>query len=165
MTAISDLIILCDIYSYKFHKFHAQILILIWAVGILFLIFIDFLMIISACFLLLKRSRSLASEEEEEKFRTEKKWFWMHAANLALMIITIPFEVISWQEKIYLSKNISIVVDLIKMFTAINLSIIFVLRASVRSKIFNDYKELKQNLTVSITNLNLAVVFWRNEPR
>lgn len=163
MTALSDIIFLLDIYSYKLPKgIHTQMPVILWALAIIFIVIFDFLLIISACFLLFKRSRSLANDEEEEKFRIEKTWFWMHATNLVLMIITIPFEVFSWQEKIYLSRNTSIIVDLIKMFTAINLSIVFVLRASVRSKIFNDYKELKETLSVSITNLNLSIITRRS---
>jgi heme/copper-type cytochrome/quinol oxidase subunit 1 len=154
MTAVSDIIFLCDIYAYKLHKnTHTQLPIFFWALTMAIILIIDILTIISACFLLLKRSRSL-EDDEQEKFKVEKNWFWMHAANLVLMIVTFPFEVVSWQEKIYLSKNTSFIVDLIKMYTAINLCIVFVLRASVRSKINKDYSRIKEALSESIMNLN-----------
>lgn len=159
MTTVSDIIFLIDIYSYKLPKrMRTQLLVLLLALTISFIVIYDLFLIITTCFLLFKRSRSLKNEEEEEKFRIEKKWFWMHAANFVLMTITLPFEVFSWQEKIYLSRNTSVMVDLIKMFTAINLSIVFVMRTSVRAKIFNDFRGLKETFGVSITNLNMNVI-------
>lgn len=155
MTFASVTVLLLDVYSFKF-GFHTQIAVLLLFLAITFMLIYDFLLILAACFLLFKRSRSLESEEEERKYKFERKWFWMNAANLFLMIITLPFEVFSWQEKIYLSENTSLVVDLIKMYTAINLSIVFVLRNSVQAKIANDYRQLKETLSVSITNLS----FW-----
>lgn len=157
-TVISVIILICDIYSYKLPKgVHTQIIMIIFFLAIAFIVLFNILLILVACCLLLKRSRSLESEEEFEKFKFEKKWFWMHAANFILLIITFPFEVFSWQEKIYLSQNTSVTVDLIKMYTAINLSIVFVLRSSVQEKIVRDYKQLKESLSVSISTLNLSL--------
>lgn len=154
MTAVSVTILALDIYSFSL-PFRTQIPVVALLLVLAFMIFYDILLVLTACCLLFKRSRSLENEEEVERFQFEKKWFWMHAANLFLMIITFPFEIFSTQEKIYLSQKTAFVVDLIKMYTAINLSIVFVLRSSVQTKLFNDYKQLKQSLSTSISTLNL----------
>lgn len=147
MILLSVTILILDIFSYDL-EFHTKTLIICLFAFYNMILFFDVLLIIYTSYLLFKRSRSLESEEEEEKFKYEKKWFWMHASTFVLMMIIFPFEIFSWRESIYISTKCSIIVDCIKLYTAINFCIIFVLRKSVQEKLKNQYFIIKNLLFV-----------------
>lgn len=119
-------------------------------------------LIIYATYLLFKRSFQLETEEEQERFELERKWFWMHASTFLLMMIIFPFEVFSWRKNVYLSVKTSAMVDLIKLYTAINFCVIFVMRHSVQVKVNMQYQILKESASAKITEL--SVRYQRQPP-
>lgn len=145
MITISMSVLVLDVYSFK-HSCDMQYLVMLLFLAYAIMVIYDALIILWACFLLFRRSISDKTEEEMAKFRLEKKWFWMHASTVILMSITFPFAIISWQAKIYASFNTSTIIDVIKLLTALNFCVVFVMRNSIQARLKNQCYCVKEKL-------------------
>lgn len=105
------------------------------------IVFNLYFMIISA-YRLLQLAKNVETSQLRQ-FNHEKKWFWMYAAFLATMIFTWIIEIYCWREEISSSLSLSLIADLIKLFSAGNIFIIFVIRKSIQELLFNKYRSLR----------------------
>lgn len=109
-----------------------------------YVVIADIYFMIASAYHLLQLAKTL-EVSQQTRFNHEKEWYWMNLAFLASMIFTWVIEICCWTEKISTSLSLSVIADLTKLFTAVNIVIIFVLRRSVKELLFNNYRALKGN--------------------
>lgn len=159
MILVSITILLLDMFSNQI-PFGTKTLVLCLIACYIFILIVAGCLIIFTSYLLFKRSREIETDEEAEKFALEKKWFWMHASTFLLVMIIFPFEIFSWRKNVYTSFKTSLIVDLIKLYTAINFCVIFVLRHSVQVKVVKQYEIIK--VTASAKIIEFTVRYRRS---
>lgn len=87
--------------------------------------------IVMSVFLMLKVSEVL-KKYQAVKYQREVEWFWMFAAIFTVMMITWPFYKISYEEEESPELIPSIFVDLIILFSGMNVFAIFAVREKTR---------------------------------
>lgn len=90
----------------------------------------------------------------QNRFNHEKKWYYMYMSLLGIMIFTWIMELLCWEEEVASNLSLSVIADLTKLFTSINIFIIFVLRKSVQELLFNKYRSLRGNFSASDFEIN-----------
>lgn len=86
---------------------------------------------IMSFFLMMKTSEVL-KKYQAVRYQREVEWFWMHAAIFIVMMITWPFYKISYEEEASPDFIPSIFVDLIILFSGMNIFAIFAVREKTR---------------------------------
>lgn len=97
---------------------------IIFTTIIIAIIFIDIISLLASGILLLILSRKLSSQEVK-KFNEEKQRFWKVLFLLIIMTITWTSEFIIWKSRFYFLFKVSILIDFLKVFGAINIFVIF----------------------------------------
>ena len=115
---------------------------------LIFVIIADIYFMIASAYLLFQLAKKL-EDSQQTRYNHEKKWYWMNLAFLACMIFTWIIEISCWNEKYSSKLSLSIIADLTKMFTAVNIFIIFVLRKSVKELFYNNYRASNRNLNIN----------------
>lgn len=98
---------------------------IIFTTIIIAIIFIDIISLLASGILLLILSRKLSSQEVK-KFNEEKQRFWKVLFLLLIMTITWTSEFIIWKSRFYFLFKVSILIDFLKVFGAINIFVIFI---------------------------------------
>lgn len=104
---------------------------IIFYVYIIITIF-DVVFLILAGTFILSTSRKL-SNYEMNKFIVEKQWFWSFILLFIIMLLTWSIELLIANKKTY---NISIISDLMRLFGAFNILVIFILHENVKNFLF-----------------------------
>lgn len=108
---------------------------------IFMIVFDIYFLIASSCYLWrIGKSHDLS---ERNRFQYEKNWFWMAVGVLGIMIITWPIEILSWNKEYYSSLHLSLISDGTKLFSAVNLFVIFIMRKNVKQLILNKYRAVR----------------------
>lgn len=98
---------------------------IIFTTIIIAIIFIDIISLLASGILLLILSRKLSSQEVK-KFNEEKQRFWKVLFLLLIMTITWTSEFIIWKSRFYFLFKVSILIDFLKVFGAINIFVVFI---------------------------------------
>jgi hypothetical protein len=109
--------------------------------------FIDLGCILASGFFLLQFSQSCLESSERNKFKKEKDWFWSIVALATIFMFYWFFEIIAvLNNKMNLIFEISIILDLANLFSALNLFVVFVLKDDVKTLLFKKYyQNLRRN--------------------
>lgn len=94
-------------------------------------------LMISGIMIIIK-SRNLA-RSEQNKFNEEKRWFWSILSLFGILITTMIAEQFHGSPEMLKSLTLSIVLDLIKLFGAVNIFLIFIAREKVKNLLFKRY--------------------------
>lgn len=78
------------------------------------------------------RISEVIKKYHQKKYLTEVEWFWMYAALSAVIIIEVPFLKISYEEEESPELIPSVFVNLIILFSSLNIFAIFAVREKVR---------------------------------
>lgn len=122
--------------------------ILLLFIAYAFMMIADIYFMIASAYHLFQLAKTLEISQQN-RFNYEKKWYWMYMAFLTSMIFTWMIEILCWNDQISSSLPLSIIVDVTKLFTAVNIFIIFVMRKSVQEMLFNKYRALRGNFSNS----------------
>jgi len=103
-----------------------------------YLIFNDLVILIITSFIIRKVSKQI-DFSEREKLQKEKKIFWIYVKLFAIMSVT-------WSTQIYVTKNEfnyfgCLTATLIMLFSAVNVSGLFLGRKKARELLFRKYRE------------------------
>lgn len=118
---------------------------IIFTTIIIAIIFIDIISLLASGILLLILSRKLSSQEVK-KFNEEKQRFWKVLFLLLIMTITWTSEFIIWKSRFYFLFKVSILIDFLKVFGAINIFVVFI------NKNFFVFKRKRLSLFIRETN-------------
>lgn len=95
-------------------------------------VIIDVICLVVSGILMLILSRKLTSREKN-KFIEEKTWFWRILILLVVMTISWTTELLIWKSKHYFLFNVSVLIDFIKVFGAINIFVLFIKKENVKN--------------------------------
>lgn len=104
----------------------------------------DIICLLISAFLLIKNSRKL-EDSNQKKFFYELIWFLSILIAFAVTSITWFGEYLVWLKTTYYIFRISLSCDLIKLFGAINIFTIFIMRKNVKSKLVYRYRQIRSN--------------------
>lgn len=137
----SSLVITLLLRSKIYEFAEKSILMLIASIFIAILVWFS-----QACYYLVKHSTSLKSSDKI-KFETEKSWFWSFLAMLPMVTVNWYTELALLDDRANTSDVPSILADLIKLLTAVNILVFFVMRENVKFLILQKYQMFQRSVS------------------
>lgn len=107
-----------------------------------FMLIFDIYFVIASSYFFLKLGKSHEMSEKNIDFNMRRNGFGC-SLDCSELWFTWPLEIFNWQEDNHSVFALSLISDITKIFTAINLFVIFVLRESVKQLIFRKYRIFK----------------------
>lgn len=143
------MIINCILHFYKFEDSNEQEKLAGLLVFFYFLtVIVDIILLITSGIKLLKISKTMA-RSAQNKLDNEKRWFLTNLMMFLIFIMTWVAELFYWSSH-DVSKTLisSLMLDLVKLFGAINIFIIIVVRDDVKNLLFKKYRSTDEDDTV-----------------
>jgi hypothetical protein len=145
LSGISIIICIKLLYTHSFEKYEylQRSIFYFYATIFLAVLFWQF----SSIYFAVKHSRALQNLDKS-KFEAEKFWLWSFFALLPIMTINwfTEFALFASSSFFYYDKP-SALSDVIKLLTALNIFVIFVMRENVKLLIFKNYRTFQRSLS------------------
>jgi hypothetical protein len=132
---------------YRNSTYELQVMLPLFYIAI---IVVDIFWLVSSCYYAVVHAKSLKNSDRN-KFESEKFWFLSFLALLPILMINwvMEFLLLSGGS---LNKNIpSVLADLVKLLTAVNIFVIFIDRKNVKMIIFEKYRAFNRSLSLQST--------------